>query len=82
MGAAAGFEGLFAYWKSEPWFGTAALGGKRQSFGDQEAIGGDAQGSVMMETAPATAFVVAEPGKRSPAFALFEFEIVAFDPPA
>ena len=76
MGAATRLESFWAYWKSEPWLGAAAFGGKRQSFGDQEAISGDAQGSVVMETAPATAFVVAKPEF------LFEFEIVAFDPPA
>ena len=76
MGAAARLESFWAYWKSEPWLGAAAFGGKRQSLSNQEAIGGDAQGSVVMETAPATAFIVAKPKF------LLEFEIVALDPPA
>ena len=76
MGAAARLEVFWAYRKSELWLGAAAFGGKRQSFGDQEAIGGDAQGSVVMETAPATAFIMTEPEF------LLEFEIVALDPPA
>jgi hypothetical protein len=61
---------------------AAAFGGDRQWFGDQEAMGGDAQGCVVMETAPATAFIVTEPRQRARAFALLEFEIVALDPPA
>jgi hypothetical protein len=37
------------------------LRGNRLPLGDQESVGGDAQGGVMMETSPAAPFVVAKP---------------------
>jgi len=61
-------------------FGIARPGdvlrGNRLPFGDQESVSGDAQRGVMVEPAPAAAFIVAE------ADLLFELVIVAFDAPA
>jgi len=44
--------------------------------GDGEAVGGDAEAGVVMEASPTSAFEMTE------AEILFEFLIVAFDPPA
>lgn len=49
------------------------LRGKRRPFPDQESVGGDAQRHVMVESAPAPVFIMAE------AEFLFEFE--AREPP-
>src|SRR6266478_4821197 len=50
--------------------------GKSAAFGDEESVGGDAQGRVMMESAPPAPLVVAE------AEFLLEVLIVALDAPA
>ena len=55
---------------------TRSPGGKRLPFGDQEAIGGNAQCCVVMEAAPPAPFEMAEPNL------LFEFLIVALNAPA
>jgi len=55
--------------------GTRSTGGNCLPFGDQEAIGGDAQCCVMMEAAPPPPFEMAEP------HLLFEFLIVALNAP-
>ena len=51
-------------------------GGETASLGDQEPVGRDAQAGVMMEAAPASPLVVAEPDF------LFEFLVVPLDAPA
>lgn len=55
---------------------TRSRGGNRLPLGDQEAVGGNAQCRVVMEAAPAAALVVPE------AELLFQFLVVALDPPA
>ena len=47
-----------------------------ESFGDQEAVGGDAQSGVVTEAAPAASFVMIQPEF------LFEFLIIPLDAPA
>src|SRR3954465_8031481 len=57
--------------------GTAGRwGGKPRPLGDQEGIGGDTQGGVMVEAAPAASLVV------SKAQFLFQLLVIALDPPA
>jgi len=51
-------------------------GGNRFSLGDQESVGCNAKGGVMVEAAPSPSF------KMSQANLLLEFLIVAFDPPS
>jgi hypothetical protein len=51
-------------------------GGKATPFSHQESIGGYTECGVMMETAPAAAFEVAQ------SEFLFQFFIIAFDDPA
>ena len=53
-----------------------ACGGKSAAFGDQEAIGGNAECGMMMEAAPGTALEVVKPQF------LLEFLEVALDSPA
>src|SRR3954464_15538870 len=55
--------------------GGRRRGGKPGPFGDQEAIGGDAQTGMVVEAAPAAALVVPEPKL------LLEVLVVAFDAP-
>ncbi len=43
--------------------------------GDQESVGGDAEGCMVMEASPASSFVMAEPEF------LFELLVVALDAP-
>ena len=57
-------------------FFTPDLVGVAQSLSDQEAVGGDAQAGVMMESTPAPALVV------SKAEVLLEILIVTLDAPA
>lgn len=52
-----------------------SLRGKKAALGDQESVGGDAQGRVVMKAAPFTTLVMSKPDL------LFEFLVVAFDPP-
>src|ERR1700758_5372925 len=59
-------------WRGETW----SRGGGGASFGDQEAIGGDAQCGVMVEAAPPAPFIIAE------AEFLLELLIIALDPPS
>src|ERR1700758_1405467 len=59
-------------WRGETW----SRGGDGASFGDQEAIGGDAQCGVMVEAAPPAPFIIAE------AEFLLELLIIALDPPS
>lgn len=59
----------------EPGF-WVSRGGKGGPFGDQESIGGDAQGRMVMETEPPPAFVMTE------SQLLFEVLVVPLDPPA
>jgi hypothetical protein len=54
----------------------APEGGKGRSLSDQESVGGDAKGGVVMESSPASFLEMGETE-----FAL-EFLVVAFDPPA
>jgi len=49
------------------------LRGESSPFPDQEAVSGDAEGRVVMKTAPASPFVVAQ------AELLLEFLIIALD---
>src|SRR6266511_2690709 len=56
--------------------GTRSRGGNRLPFGDQESVGRDAHGGVMMKAEPPAAFKVAQPDL------LLEFLIVALDAPA
>src|SRR5499426_3848810 len=51
-------------------------GGNRLSLGDQESVGRNAKGGVMVEAAPSPSFKMSQPDL------LLEFLIVAFDPPA
>src|SRR4051795_10446466 len=51
-------------------------GGKKTPLGDEEAIGGDAQGGMMMKAAPATALIVIEPDF------LFQLLVIALDAPS
>src|ERR1700750_2378618 len=60
----------------EPHGGGRGRGGNRVPLGNQEAVGGDAQGGVVVEAAPASAFEVAEPEF------LLELLVVALDAPA
>src|SRR5208337_192381 len=53
-----------------------AWGGNRRSFADEKTVGGDAEGGVMMESAPASPFEMGE------AELAFEFLVVALDAPA
>jgi hypothetical protein len=62
--------------RAEALAAAAASGGKSAAFGDQEAVGGDAQGPMMMEAAPGTALEMIEPQF------LLEFLAVALDAPA
>jgi hypothetical protein len=50
--------------------------GKKTPLGDEEAIGGDAQGGMMMEAAPATALIVIEPDF------LFQLLVIALNAPS
>jgi len=50
--------------------------GKKTPLGDEEAIGGDAQGGMVVMAAPATALIVVEPDF------LFQFLVVPLDPPS
>ena len=50
--------------------------GKKTPLGDEEAIGGDAQGGMMMKAAPAPALIMSKPEF------LLQFLIVALNPPA
>src|SRR5215213_1777328 len=52
------------------------LRGNPRPFGDQEGIGGKAQGGVMVEAAPAASFVMSE------AQFLFQLLVIALDAPA
>src|SRR5215213_2798515 len=63
-------------WPRHPESGPPAGRGKAAALGHQEAVGGDAQGGVMVEAAPATALEVAEPQL------LLELLEVAQGPPA
>src|SRR5580692_937625 len=54
----------------------AGRGGKTAPFGNQEAISGNAQGGVMMKSAPAAPFKVAQTEF------LLQFLVIAFDNPA
>ena len=47
--------------------------GKKTPLGDEEAIGGDAQGGMMMKAAPAPALIVIEPDF------LFQFFVIALN---
>src|SRR5262249_38276150 len=51
-------------------------GGNRLSLGDQESVGRNAKGGVMVEAAPSPSFKMSQPDL------LLEFLIVAFDPPS
>ena len=51
-------------------------GGKTAPFGHQEPVGRDAEGSVMVKTAPASSFIVAQ------SEFLLQFFVVALDDPA
>ena len=53
----------------------AVLRGEKTPLGDQKAVGGDAQAGVVMKTAPAPPFEMAEPDL------LLEFAIIALDAP-
>lgn len=44
--------------RAEAWAATRACGGKSAAFGDQEAVGGNAERGMMMEAAPGTALEV------------------------
>src|SRR5512147_2970005 len=55
---------------------TGSGGGNRSPFGDQEAVGGDAECGVVVEAAPAAAFIMAEPEL------LLELLVIPLDPPA
>ena len=50
--------------------------GKKTPLGDEEAIGGDAQGGMMMKAAPAPALIVIEPDF------LFQFFVIALNAPS
>src|SRR5208283_2394557 len=54
---------------------TRGLRGDRRSFADEKTVGGDAEGGVMMESAPASPLEVGE------AELAFEFLVVALDAP-
>src|ERR1700730_10394493 len=58
-------------WRGETW----SRGGDGASFGDQEAISGDAECGVMVEAAPPAPFIITK------AEFLFELLIIALDPP-
>ena len=51
-------------------------GKNRRTFDGDEAIGGDAEGSVVVEPSPGSSFEVVE------SELVFEFEVVVFDSPA
>ena len=53
--------------------GCRQLRGNPRPLGDQESVGGDAQGGVMMEAAPAAPFIVSQ------AQFLFELLVIARD---
>ena len=55
---------------------TAPYKGESSPLGDQESVGCDVQGGVVMESAPPTSLEMPEPDL------LLEFLIVAFDAPA
>ena len=57
-------------------FAARVRGGNGAPLGDQEAVGGDAHGGVMVEASPASPFEVAEPDL------LLEVLIIALDAPA
>ena len=59
-----------------PRAGVASPRGKRAPLGDEEAVGGDAQGGVVVEAAPAPALIVIEPDL------LLQFLVIALDPPS
>ena len=56
--------------------GTPLLRGEFLSLGDQESVGRNAKGGVMVEAAPSSSFEMSQPDF------LLEFLIVAFDPPS
>src|SRR5262245_48223527 len=56
--------------------GSRRRGAKSAPFGDQESVSGNADGGVMVEAAPASAFEMAEPDL------LLELLVVALDAPA
>src|SRR5215472_3217207 len=47
--------------QADAWAAAIASGGKSAAFGDQEAVGGNAQGRMMVKAAPGTALEVIEP---------------------
>src|ERR1044071_2896333 len=55
---------------------TSSCGGKTTALGDQESIGGDRQGRVVVEPAPSAALVVGQPEL------LLELFVITLDPPA
>ena len=62
--------------RAEAWAAEVASGGKNAAFGDQEAVGRNAECGMMMEAAPGTALEVVE------SQLLLEFLEVALDAPA
>src|SRR5215469_11228880 len=62
--------------RAEALAAARASGGKSAAFGDQEAVGGNAERGMMMEAAPGTALEVVKPQF------LLEFLEVALDSPA
>ena len=60
----------------DKWPPRSLRGGNRRPFGNEKAVGGDAERGVVMKAAPATAFIVSETEF------LLEVLIVALDAPA
>src|SRR5215472_17462913 len=75
-GLSRGTAGFEVVRRAEVLAAARACGGKSAAFGDQEAIGGNAERGMMMEAAPETALEVVKPQF------LLEFLEVALDSPA
>src|SRR3712207_3585637 len=76
MGSAARAEAWGKRSCPEPLARETALRGKKAALGHQEAVGRDAEAGMMVEAAPAAAFVVAE------ADLLLEFLVIPLDQPS
>jgi len=75
-GLTGGASGSWTIWKVRRLAKQAGRGGKSRSFADQEAVGGDAERGMMLESPPASPLVMGE------AEFGFELLIIALDAPA
>lgn len=67
---------ILGYGRLRAFGGFFLMGAAAQALADEEAVGGDAQGGVVMKAAPAATFVMVE------AKLLFQLKIVSLDAPA